>query len=88
LRLTDRIGNARNVRRKPGKHGFVGVHSRTKGSYHGTVSVRRKPHYTRTFPCPILAAAARDVLAQRLHGVFHVPNFTFHAVRKTQEALG
>jgi len=37
-------------------------------------------HHTETFPCPILAAAARDVLASQLHGNFAALNFEFRRI--------
>ncbi len=49
-------------------------------NFYGTVQVDGKAHYTRTFPCPILAAAARDVLAWQLHGEFATLNFEFRRV--------
>lgn len=77
LRIATTSENAYNRLTRRSKHGFIGVGSRTRGSYYGRVAVGRKSHYTKTFRCPVLAAAARDVLAQRLHGEFAVTNFRF-----------
>jgi hypothetical protein len=76
LRPATYFQNACNrVRSKPSPYGFIGVESQTPGSYRGAVTVSRRRHYTKTFPSPVLAGAARDALARQLHGEFAVLNF-------------
>jgi hypothetical protein len=57
-------------------HGFHGIIAARKNWY-GVVSVSGRSYYTKVFPSPVLAAAARDVLAQQLHGEFATLNFQF-----------
>lgn len=80
LRFASHRQNAFNCRRQPSKHGFIGIDSQTPGAWRGRVSVGRRSRYTATFACPVLAAAARDVLAKELHGDYAVLNFTFTPV--------
>lgn len=77
LRLATAAQNAFNSRRQQSKYGFLGVDSQTPGTYRGRVAIAGRAHYTASYPCPILAAVARDILAQRLHGEFAVLNFQF-----------
>jgi hypothetical protein len=67
--------NAANTSRRPGKYGFLGVDSQTPGAYRGRVYADGRSYTTKTFPSPVLAAVARDVLARELHGEFAVFNF-------------
>lgn len=79
LRQATSAQNSQNNRvSKRSRLGLRGVHERRRsGLYFGAVRANGKSYYTKSFPCPILAAAARDVLAQSLHGEFCVPNFRF-----------
>lgn len=77
LRCASYRQNSFNCRRQASKHGFVGVDTQTPGRFRGVVKVNGRKFYTKTFPSPVMAAAARDVLAQRLHGEFAVTNFRF-----------
>lgn len=79
LRITDRYGNARNRRVPVGTSGFTGVKPRG-ARWVGCVKTLGRLHYTKSFPSPVLAAAARDVLARQLHGEFAVLNFQFTPV--------
>lgn len=81
LRLATPQQNLYNRRFKTAAHGFIGVWSQTPGLYYGKVMVAGKVTMTRAYPCPVLAAAARDVLAQKLHGDFAVLNFQFVPVQ-------
>jgi hypothetical protein len=76
LRFATYSQNNANKTPRVGKHGFFGIH-RGSGSnrWYGAVCINRKSHHTKRFPSPELAAAARDVLARRLHGEFAVLNF-------------
>jgi hypothetical protein len=66
-----------NVNRiaKGNRLGFLGVHARRDGLYHGRVKAETREHYTRSYATPLLAAIARDSLAKRLQGEFAVLNF-------------
>lgn len=87
LRITDRYGNARNRRVPVGKSGFTGV--RQKGArWVGIIRAFGRNHYTKSFSSPILAAAARDVLARQLHGEFAVLNFHFTPVVPAPTSVG
>lgn len=77
LRIVSASQNAFNTRRSPSRYGFVGITSQTSGRYQGRVYVGRRAHYTKSFSSPVLAAAARDVLARQLHGEYAVLNFRF-----------
>ena len=80
LRFATRQQNLLNRRfNRVAASGFIGVQKR--GSrYQGAVMLSGRKHFTTTFDCPILAAAARDVLAQQLHGDFATLNFEFRRV--------
>lgn len=80
LRIATPQQNCRNRVARPSKHGFIGVDSQTPGSYRGRVFSDSRTVYTKTFSCPVMAAVARDVLAQQLHGEYAAFNFHFHAV--------
>lgn len=84
LRFATPSQNAANVSRRATKHGFIGVDSQTPGSYRGRVTANDKTYWTPTYRCPVLAAAARDLLAQQHFGEFAVPNFTFQPVLPPQ----
>jgi hypothetical protein len=77
LRWANYSQNGANTSRLPGKHGFVGLDSQAPGKYRGRVYVQGRSYTTATFACPVLAAAARDVLAVKLYGEFAVLNFQF-----------
>ena len=67
--------NGFNKRARRGPSGFIGVSSQTPNRWRGVVACNGQRYYTKTFPSPTLAAAARDALARQLHGEFAVTNF-------------
>jgi hypothetical protein len=73
LRLATRVQNNCN-RRAITDSGLIGIYRKNAG-WCGRVQLGAIKHQTRTFNCPILAAAARDVLASRLHADFARLNF-------------
>lgn len=77
LRFATTAQNTFNRRQAPSRHGFIGIDSQTPGRFRGRVTAGGKSHYTATFPCPILAAVARDVIARQIHGEFAVLNFPY-----------
>lgn len=84
LRWATRSQSGANRVQHPPKAGFTGVAPNGSG-YRGRVKKDNRQHYTATYPSPVLAAAARDVLAQRLHGEFAVLNFTFTPVAEVSQ---
>jgi len=80
LRIVTKQQNLLNRRfKRVSASGFIGVHP-SGPNFCGVVMLNGRAHRTRVYPCPILAAAARDVLAQELHGEFAALNFEFRRV--------
>lgn len=74
LRVCSHRQNLRNSRRKPGKHGYVGV-LRSNRLFYGRITVDMRDVYTKGFEDPESAARARDQLALLHHGEFAFLNF-------------
>jgi hypothetical protein len=75
LRSATHAQNSFNKRFRRPATGLIGVSSQTPGRYRAAIKAGGKRVYTKTFPSPALAAAARDLLAKQLHGEFAVLNF-------------